>query len=423
MRSRRGATIGILVGAVSAGVPTFIVFRPATVLAALAGGAVGFAVHKIHSGFNELKCLIGRHHWEGCKCTKCGKTRDEGHDWATNCAKCARCGKTRDVAHDWKRCKCTKCELTKHMWEGCKCTVCGAVQNWGHGWDMCLCVRCGTTRDHWDDRGVLLDAHKCGDGYVCLRCGKIDKSRLVSAAWAGDTATVAALLAKGVDVNTTAAGIPHGSPSYNTALIAAATQLHPDVVRLLLESNANVNATDKYGGTALACASSAGKYSSLDADRAKRQREVVKLLLSANADVNAKDAVDVSVLHSLVSGASNDDEQRIAIIKSLVNAGADVNEVDGYSGKAIVSMTSSSSVRSVLKPGESGRTSEMVNEATEPSRHLRGGGGELYCCQACYDKAGMAVFQAGNRGDFALADQQAAKKGSGHCAWCNALLK
>lgn len=44
-----------------------------------------------------LKCILGFHEWNYCKCTKCGKTRDEQHDWLKNKSNCSICGKTRDV--------------------------------------------------------------------------------------------------------------------------------------------------------------------------------------------------------------------------------------------------------------------------------------------------------------------------------------
>jgi hypothetical protein len=40
-------------------------------------------------------CNLGMHTWEGCKCTACGKTRDEEHKWDDGCTggyKCERCG-------------------------------------------------------------------------------------------------------------------------------------------------------------------------------------------------------------------------------------------------------------------------------------------------------------------------------------------
>ena len=40
----------------------------------------------------NLKCLFG-HQWNGCKCDKCGSTRNEQHHWDGN--KCVVCGKTK----------------------------------------------------------------------------------------------------------------------------------------------------------------------------------------------------------------------------------------------------------------------------------------------------------------------------------------
>ncbi|MEA5047529.1 MAG: hypothetical protein VB034_02850 [Eubacteriales bacterium] len=78
-----------------------------------------------------MACLFG-HKWNGCKCTKCGKTRDEHHDW--NGCICRICGKTRDENHDWN---------------GCKCRICGKVRDKGHefvsvsGSSKTRCVKCG----------------------------------------------------------------------------------------------------------------------------------------------------------------------------------------------------------------------------------------------------------------------------------------
>ncbi|MDO5131958.1 MAG: hypothetical protein Q4D81_03120, partial [Eubacteriales bacterium] len=37
------------------------------------------------------------HTWNGCKCTVCGRVRDEGHTW--NGCKCTVCGMIRDQGH------------------------------------------------------------------------------------------------------------------------------------------------------------------------------------------------------------------------------------------------------------------------------------------------------------------------------------
>jgi hypothetical protein len=68
----------------------------------------------------SLKCKIGFHSWKGCKCTDCGKIRDENHNWSKDCEQCSKCGKTRDNHHDWTIDDCTKCskceKSRKHDW-------------------------------------------------------------------------------------------------------------------------------------------------------------------------------------------------------------------------------------------------------------------------------------------------------------------
>lgn len=77
-----------------------------------------------------LKCKIGLHSWKGCKCTECEKTRNEEHDWSSNCEKCSICGKAIENKHDWsKDCnKCSKCGIKikeAHSWINEKCSKCG----------------------------------------------------------------------------------------------------------------------------------------------------------------------------------------------------------------------------------------------------------------------------------------------------------
>ena len=107
-------------------------------------------------------CLFGFHKWIGCKCFRvgCEKTRDKGHTfqkwqpglgWRT-CCKCSRCGKTRDEAHDWgKNCEeCWKCGETRsgaHDWrKNCEeCSKCGKMRSGFHPWVECECGTCGKT--------------------------------------------------------------------------------------------------------------------------------------------------------------------------------------------------------------------------------------------------------------------------------------
>ncbi len=47
-----------------------------------------------------IKCKLGFHNWDGCKCTDCGKIRDGHHDCSNDCEKCSKCGKLKEEEHD-----------------------------------------------------------------------------------------------------------------------------------------------------------------------------------------------------------------------------------------------------------------------------------------------------------------------------------
>src|ERR1022692_4426679 len=82
----------------------------------------------------NIKCLLGAHPWRGCRCSVCGNTRDQDHDWSRDCEKCSSCGSTRKNIH---------------RWEGCKCAVCGTARGHGWVWNKDVddkCSRCGATR-------------------------------------------------------------------------------------------------------------------------------------------------------------------------------------------------------------------------------------------------------------------------------------
>ena len=67
---------------------------------------------------SKAQCILG-HDWDGCKCKRCGKIRDEQHRFEQvddRCEqKCAICGKTEPLKHQWEG----------SVWDGKKCTVCG----------------------------------------------------------------------------------------------------------------------------------------------------------------------------------------------------------------------------------------------------------------------------------------------------------
>ncbi|NOZ36077.1 MAG: hypothetical protein GXO80_12365 [Chlorobi bacterium] len=108
-----------------------------------------------------LKCKLGFHRWEGCKCSVCGKIRNEGHDLSNDCEKCSVCGTIIENNHNWtsdcEKCsKCGKVRENKHNWEyNCEeCSVCGAVRTDKHVFVNGICTVCGhgTFKDKTDGK-------------------------------------------------------------------------------------------------------------------------------------------------------------------------------------------------------------------------------------------------------------------------------
>ncbi|MBQ6418207.1 MAG: ankyrin repeat domain-containing protein [Synergistaceae bacterium] len=122
-------------------------------------------------------------------------------------------------------------------------------------------------------------------------------SSLIRFSEKGDVQAVIKSLSSGADVR--AKG--------GTALILAARESHAEVVKILLDAGAGVNAKQEDGNTALMGAA----Y--LDS------AEVVKILLDAGADVNAKDNDGETALMST---------KNAEVVKILLDAGADVNAKD-----------------------------------------------------------------------------------------------
>ena len=203
--------------------------------------------HKCVAGLCALakhmnpRCVLGFHRWDSCTCTKCGKTRDQDHDWSKDCERCGRCGTTRKNAHQWNGCKCKTCgsirdqdhnwtkdckrcstcgatredvhDWTKncercsrcgvartaaHKWDGCRCEVCGTTRDQDHAWDACKCSRCGQTRegDH-PDHDWSADCNTCAQCDArrsgahdwkanCEHCGTCGATRKNAHDWKAD---------------------------------------------------------------------------------------------------------------------------------------------------------------------------------------------------------------------------------------------
>lgn len=151
-------------------------------------------------------CKIFGHKWDNGRCERCSAYHQD-HEWtSTNgcMEKCGICGVTRDIGCDWDGCKCRRCKKTRnegHQWrneEGTcieKCIVCGKeraahdfqlveIRN-NYRIEKCsrcgemqvICSRCGGTI--W---GIFYgwtnpDTMEQEDGIKCKNCGAISFDR------------------------------------------------------------------------------------------------------------------------------------------------------------------------------------------------------------------------------------------------------
>jgi len=121
----------------------------------------------------NLHCLM-HHEWDGCRCRRCGFSRDEHHDW-DGCT-CRRCGLVRDEGHEVAtiRCRvtCRRCGWHfewNHDWAGCTCRVCGKEQ---HVWAAGHCQMCGYPKKSVHCGGETSTSTVNGDfALICERCG------------------------------------------------------------------------------------------------------------------------------------------------------------------------------------------------------------------------------------------------------------
>jgi len=125
---------------------------------------------------------------------------------------------------------------------------------------------------------------------------------LISASKKGDASGVRQSLKEAVDINAKGTASDWGK----TALIEAAHRGYSDIVKILIDAGADINATDFYGDTALMLA--------IDQDN----HEIVRMLLNSEADVNAQNITYGTT--ALMGAARKGNEE---VIRMLMTAKAD----------------------------------------------------------------------------------------------------
>ena len=163
---------------------------------------------------------------------------------------------------------------------------------------------------------ALIDAGASFEAKDTLGC-----SGLVYAVFNSNPAIIKMLVDTGLDVNEKFLGrISRGA----TILMAAAIMnLNADVMNVMINAGADVNAIDSKGKNAL--------FYALDFRGLRIER--VNMLLNAGVNVRQKDTDNNDALHYLINGRRNDSghtrKELVELIKMLIRAGADVDERAG----------------------------------------------------------------------------------------------
>jgi len=74
----------------------------------------------------NIKCLFGSHQWNGCKCERCEKIRDEGHNFVkvfgnSNERKCKICGDSENYIYLKNKIKEDSKPKPRNIYKCCKC--------------------------------------------------------------------------------------------------------------------------------------------------------------------------------------------------------------------------------------------------------------------------------------------------------------
>ncbi|MFZ5867579.1 MAG: ankyrin repeat domain-containing protein [Thermodesulfobacteriota bacterium] len=175
------------------------------------------------------------------------------------------------------------------------------------------------------------------------------KYTLFIAAAIGDTGEAQRLIDSGAEVNATdKVGL--------TALMWAAEKGHTDVMRLLLEKGADVDAKDPKGNTALMAA--VGWRQRLWVRR-EQNTDVVKLLLEKGADVNVKNIHGCTPLLGATWGSHSE------VARELLKKGADIHVDDSRGRTALMKAAGLGKLELVKLLLDSGAE---VNKADEQGR-------------------------------------------------------
>jgi ankyrin repeat protein len=186
------------------------------------------------------------------------------------------------------------------------------------------------------DRGKIDVATTLIDAHANLEIkGQKGWTALHNAASGGDRGyreVAEALLKAGASVDAL-------SETMLTPLHEAAGKSLVDLVRLLVDNGANVNARDKFHNTPLRmCASNAQSFATLDSFK-----QTVQILLTAGADINAGTTINTTSLHSVVKWGNAD------AVRFMLDHGADP-DIRTTKGELPIDFAKDPAIRAILEP-------------------------------------------------------------------------
>ena len=173
----------------------------------------------------------------------------------------------------------------------------------------------------------------------------------------------------------------------DNALIAAAENGYTNIVTLLVDAGADVNHVgfDSFTGATITPLIAAAYHT-----------DIVKLLIDAGADVNYVDSRGDT---ALILAVFND---RPKIVKLLINAGADINHVNSSGDTALTRISSTYKVEMLLLLIEAGADVNYVDPAAEYTLLMRASKNRNPGMVELLIDAGADVNYVNSRGDTAL---------------------
>jgi ankyrin repeat protein len=250
--------------------------------------------------------------------------------------------------------------------------------------------------DPLDETGAGADAtseekYQLDDS--CALIHEVSPEKLINAANDGNVALVNELLEKDADVNA-------ANKDGMTALMFASGRGHTETAKLLIEKGADVNAADKNGMTALMVASVNGRT------------EMAKLLIEKGADVNVT-GKDGRTTLMLASGNGHTETA-----KFLIEKGVDVNSVINNGLTALMLASSFGHTETVKLLREKGADVNTVNKYGHTALMLASENGHTETAKLLREKG--AKPEAGNAVSNHAKYQS--YTGSGVCDVCNRSL-